>query len=770
MEKEISPILVVNSKNLKPYIEIFQYSPENITQQPLGMLVGFFEIREYSEDSAYIVNFLHSVLKKEYYLNPKRTVQESFDSALHKVNLALSELVKHGNINWLGKLDASICVLEKNSIHFSATGNAKILLSRNKSLNDITEGLSPDLPEPHPLKTFINVSSGKLEKKDKLIITTDDLFNVLSLADLEKNLERFDKEKFAQFLKTALANELDLAGAIIVDIEESAKIVPSKSKSVQKTSANLNAFSEKAFSGKKKSKSATPQEKSADLPIIENNQTEPDKEYTDKKTGHIYIQGDEKNDEQTSPIQEQTLMIKELFFDYCYNLKEFFKKQFSSFRKKTKKISSKVLGYDYAGKFIVFRKFLMEKRLRYVAKRNARKELSELMSKEKRAAAQSETTAPPINRLSAAERPSNTDESLLPAASSLTKFLKKVTAPSKINPFGIFLAVLSNFAKLLPDFSKIKKLLPFLSPKQKIVSFSILLLIITVPMLLAKINFNKEAQPNPMPTAPAVEISANEKYAQEKNIIFIEQAERISEMENLLEIFPLDGKLHFVSSDKITVLSDKEYKDYAWPSEYGTGKLVSYMNDLNLIFVLTSENKIISFSPVSLEIKDNVIDFPTESEMELASSYMTYVYLLDGKTNQIYRYPRAEGGFGAKKDWLKENVDLSSTVDMAIDENIYLADENNIRKFFDGKKVDFSLESSNTPIIINRIKTDIFKNYIYVLDTKNSRLVQFDKEGSVVKQYHNEAIANAENFAIDEENKKAYIILPNEIDALSLSL
>src|SRR6266568_3731172 len=80
LEKKISPVLVVNNSSLKPYVELFDYAPENIYQQPLGSLVGFFEVKEYSDDSAYVVNFLTSVLKKEYYINPRRPVTESLDS------------------------------------------------------------------------------------------------------------------------------------------------------------------------------------------------------------------------------------------------------------------------------------------------------------------------------------------------------------------------------------------------------------------------------------------------------------------------------------------------------------------------------------------------------------------------------------------------------------------------------------------------------------------------------------------------------------------
>ena len=179
LQKNISQILVINNSSLKPYIELFEYAPENIYQQPLGNLIGFFEIKEYSEDSAYVVNFLTSVLKKEYYANPRRSVAESFDSAMNKVNLALSEVAKHGNVEWIGKLHACICVIEKNSIHFTVAGNAKIFLNRKKVLTEISEGLSSDESQPHPLKTFINVSSGRLEKEDNIIITCEDIFHIL---------------------------------------------------------------------------------------------------------------------------------------------------------------------------------------------------------------------------------------------------------------------------------------------------------------------------------------------------------------------------------------------------------------------------------------------------------------------------------------------------------------------------------------------------------------------------------------------------------------
>lgn len=741
MEKEISPILVAHNSNLKPYIEIFQYHPENIIQQPLGTLIGFFEIRDYSEDSAYVVNFLNSVLKKEYYLNPKRPVQESLDAALHKINIALSELAKHGNVNWLGKLDSAICILEKNSVHFSVTGDAKILLSRKSSLTDITEGLAPDLPELHPLKTFVNVSSGRLEKNDKLIITSTDLFSILSISDLKKNLERFDKEKFVQFMKTALTNELDLAGTIIVDITEPKKIVAKKEKLAE--ASNANVFSEKAFKSKNKSHSAESEKKTILDASLEAEESVPEKEYTDKKTGHIYIQGnDGEIEKKNNHLQEQAQIAQEMLFNASYGAKEFCKRQSSCAWKKLKKAIAKIFSYDYDTKINLLKDKIANK---YQAYSQAKKEKQAISQRE---TPQKEKMALPISVNT--EKLSNWSNEIVAGSKNLLQKLPSVRS------FGI-----------LPSFPKLKNIFPSMTTKQKLIAFSLLFLIVIAPLAFSKISFQKEPVVETENITPD-EAPVTDKYSQEKNIVFVEQAEKIKTLPNVIDVFPLNDSLYAVTKDKLVVMTGSDSQEFSWPEENGAGMIATYMKDLNLIFILTDKNKVLSFSPISLEIKDNVIEIPADSEMTLAGTYLTYLYILDAKNDQVYRYPRAEGGFANKTDWLKEKADLSNANDIAISDNVYLAIGDGIKQYFQGKATDFSTENSQTPISFSGVFTNIDMENIYALDTLNSRLIQFDKDGKIIKQYHNEAIGSAENFSIDEKNKKAYLILPDEIDAIKL--
>ncbi|MCK9379211.1 MAG: hypothetical protein M0P97_03680, partial [Candidatus Moranbacteria bacterium] len=342
MEKIISDILVVADHELKPYIEMLNYAPENITQKSLGRLLGFFEIKDENEDSAYIVNFLASVIKKEYFINTKRGPIESFESSLNKTNLALAEIAKHGNVNWLGKLDSALCAIEGNNIYFSASGNGKVLLMRNGNISEISQGLAePEDAESdylNPMKTFTNVSSGRLEDGDKIIITTDDIFHIFSLNEIKKGALQFPREKFVQFIKTALINELEIAGTIIIDICKKVEI-PKESVSIplneteRTEEIELNAFSSALFDEKNKKRN-TPGHIKENLEI-EPIKSDENSEYTDKKTGHIYLKEDNHNIktevEANHPLKEYA---QEKFSDFSYWIKNDGKKTLAQFARK----------------------------------------------------------------------------------------------------------------------------------------------------------------------------------------------------------------------------------------------------------------------------------------------------------------------------------------------------------------------------------------------------------------------------------------------------
>jgi len=93
---------------------------------------------------------------------------------------------------------------------------------------------------------------------------------------------------------------------------------------------------------------------------------------------------------------------------------------------------------------------------------------------------------------------------------------------------------------------------------------------------------------------------------------------------------------------------------------------------------------------------------------------------------------------------------------MAINENLFLANGNEILKFFRGTKQDFSIEETTTPIKPYKIWTKRDNENLYILDKNNSRIIKLDKEGKIINQYYNAEIAQAQDFTVNEEKKIVY--------------
>jgi hypothetical protein len=723
LENSISNILVVNKSKLQPFIEAFEYQAENISLQNLGTLMGFFKIKDLSEDSAYIVNFLTSVLKKEYYSNSKRGVSHSLDAALHKVNLALAELAKHGNIKWLGNLDAAICVLEKTNLHFSVTGKSKILLLRNKNLLDISEGFEMS-SEPNPLKTFIDVSSGHLEDLDKLMITSDDIFQVFSLNELKKASLRFTKDNFIQFIQTALVNEKELAITFVIDIFKSEEAVAKKPKE-KKNKYYQNAFSEKSF-----------QEQKSDTSKIfppEINPSEEKEEYTDEKTGHIYVQDqlEDKDDQRASNYY--WLLIKGKFSDVPYFFKKTSKKTSSALKMAFRHVK------DSSAKI----KFSLPK-------------IKPPVQEEEKNDSEVEVPKPQKKFLN----------NFLHKFNSARSYLKKISAKiaQKSKWAGPYLKKF--FSAIIPSFSKIKNYFGLMDRRQKLFALAIILLIIIIPPILLSLKSEKKATPENKTIADMNIVK--EPVLQEKNIISLPAEKDLATAENSIKIISIDGSVFIVSGEKIITWQEGGTKEFPMPKNFGAPVVASWMNDLKLIFVLTDQNKIFSFSPVSSKFQENKIAIPGESKITLMGTYLTYLYLADTKNNQIYRHPRAEGGFGNKVNWLKDQTDLSNIINMVVDENIYLADSTQISQFFKGKKQDFNLEKTTTPLDIDSIYLSVDTGNIYALDKSNKRIVKFDKTGVLLANYTSDFLKEARNFSIDENNKKLYVADSNKLVSFDL--
>ncbi|MFZ2976128.1 MAG: hypothetical protein WA055_05895 [Candidatus Moraniibacteriota bacterium] len=764
LEASFEDVLVCQKTSAKTLLEIFVERPENITQENLGTLAGILEINEESSDSSYVVNYLISVIKKEYYSKAKRGAIESFEAALNKANLALAKLAEHGNVNWLGKINAILLVIEKNNIHLSQAGSAKALLLRGKTLTDISEGAI--IPEnPSPFKTFVDVLSGRLEKDDALIVTTDAIFEIFSFEEIKRSALKFSPADFMRFLRTALGNELEKAAVLVARMEEKKSPTEINTENAEKN--DFNAFSQTAFSKahqKKPKKEILENEEKQSLAeeIKEDLKKESD-EFIDKKTGHIYIKENFSFQDKNSFLENISEIIEikiTEFFSFCS------KKIATLFRKiaSTKLRAEKNIMPENVLNSLRDEENIPEE------PENIPQVLNNIPEEPKKPLIKIDQEK--ILRLTkeffaTLKEISQDIFSFLVFASQKTiagakKFIpKKQTSstPRKTAP-----AEKNNFFKLLiPRFGNIKKLFSKLDYSQKLYAGLAVLLLLIVPYFIAKMQ-NKEDASDSVPQE--ITPSAPLPLEQDKNVSRVENLQTVFSKSQLFKIINLNGKMFFVDENSLTNAEDKQ--NYPFPADFAPLKIVSGMDDLNLIFLINQNNKIISWSPISKKFQDNAIEIPAGSEIALAKTYLTYLYLLDKNTNQIYRYPRANEGFGEKTNWLRDDENLKEITDITIGENLYLVQNSNVLKFFQGKKQAFAIEETATKILADKIYTKRDSQNIFVLDQKNSRIIKLDLDGKIISQFYNAEISQAQDFEINEESNLVYFSNGNEIKSFEM--
>jgi hypothetical protein len=763
LNPEPQNILICKKKEYRPFLEILFEKPENISRKNLGTLIGIFQVNDYSEDSSYITNYLISIIKKEYFSGVNRGAVENFETALHKANLALAKLVTHENINWIGHLNAICAVIEKNNILLSQTGTASAFLLRNKNLIEITEGLSEQ--EQNPLKTFQDVISGKIELDDKLIFAPKEIFELFSPEELKKSALKFSRENFIQFLNTAFVNELDQVPVLVIDIEKEKEAEIILSNSTQKI-PEINAFSQTAFRKKDVPNRKVKQEikpfPEGEIDkeefIITESIEEIATDFTDEKTGHIYLKETKEPPRNSWTLKTSSILsdIKDFSFIFLSHLGKFLKElnkkiktaiaskkyqqSLKNYLPRIKKIitwlwekvidiSVIILRLPIKG-FIFLSAFSKKIYLNYQLKKSTPRNI------------------PPLKNSG-----ENTIENFF---SQTKKKTVKLTADFNIK---------DNSKKILPDFSKIKNIAKKLDFKQKLLLAFILFSLFVIPYWIAKWD-NKPPQKAPTPTVSINPTPVILPLEKDKNVIRITGLNEVYSENNLQKIINLNNKLFALKNDALIDVENK--KNITLPQNFQSTDLFFAMKDLNLLF-FAKNNQLISLAPTTGKFTTNTITFPDNGNIVDAQSYLTYAYLLDQNNNQIYRYPRADGGFGQKTAWLKDNIVLKNAKNIAINENIFVLNgDNEIIRLAQGKKQDYTIETTATPILPDKIYTKQNFTNLYILDKTNSRIIKLDMDGHILNQYYNEQIKNAKDFSVSEESNSIYFLDENGIKSFTM--
>ena len=143
--------------------------------------------------------------------------------------------------------------------------------------------------------------------------------------------------------------------------------------------------------------------------------------------------------------------------------------------------------------------------------------------------------------------------------------------------------------------------------------------------------------------------------------------------------------------------------------------------------------------------------------MKNIGTYLTYLYVLDDATDQIYRFPRAESGFGTSSAWLKDTIALGENAKIAVNETLFISpDTSTVQAFFRGRFVR-NLESPNVPLSITSLYTAPGLARVYALDTENKRVIVWNQDGALIAQHFSEQLTEGHALTVDEKSNEVFV-------------
>ncbi len=216
------------------------------------------------------------------------------------------------------------------------------------------------------------------------------------------------------------------------------------------------------------------------------------------------------------------------------------------------------------------------------------------------------------------------------------------------------------------------------------------------------------------------------------------------------------------SSSTVTIYDLLTKQTKTIPGPVGKINDIAIPKENDYAAILFDNKNIAIYSPANDSFQSIDVTYPRNSvNITNILVYNRRLYSLDTLNNQIYKHENIKNGFGPGKEWLKDlSANLKNSVSMTIDGDLFVSENNgDILKITAGVKQPFAISGLDPAIKSGtEIWTYTDKEFIYVLDSENKRLVILDKDGHLNKQITAKEWKAPIGMVIDEQNKRAFIL------------
>lgn len=742
----------------------FIFNSPNRRMNDLGRVALLVDVDMNTEFAEKISEIVSDVLKQEYFrfrATEKKLIQlNHFESALNKLNQALSTLAAEGYVEWIDKLHVGIAAMTLNKVHIAFTGKVKIFLHRQNELINITANSQPS-SQSNPMKTFINVVSGDLQLNDKIMMVSPNFLKYFSVEKIKRTLSQYSAKDAINNFKNLLQNfDNSALSSIVLELKD-----------------EKEAYEEN-FDFLKKSRRQTiddliNQQQEQDIPTSEEEKQKPPvlpAEGSDYQVNNYNAAQKQKtpalniNQNQQNPYLRQLPKRKTNGNGFAKYI-ELAKDNILRFKEKALPVAEQVFGSI--------------KSLGNKPKMPARRTMS------RKAISTRSYLSPRINT-SENKLPKFGLEKIkfffswvvnLPLKSKI--ILGGVCGIGAILAFSVFFH--SSEPKEITKNSKTE-----ISTDNTIVRASELNKKAADALIY---NDNEKAKGYLVEAAGILEILKQDKKNQQEAEDLLKsvtgQLDKINNVKRLdgltvismpadlqaKGILGLANKLYTFDENKSEVyLIDEAKKEVSQISnesnsignlKFGAINLfkdyIEFLTDANLVseFVLDDDN--IYKIDISFDPKEKIIDF---------KNYFDALYVLDAENNQIWKHQRTIDGYNKGEAWIETvGVDIKDANSFAIDGDVYVLKNNGeIVSFLSGEKQDFTVKGLDKSFAANsKIFTLLDYANLYILDSANERIVVLDKAGNVLNQLVCSDFKNAKDLFVNEDGNKGYVLSDNKV-------
>lgn len=188
-----------------------------------------------------------------------------------------------------------------------------------------------------------------------------------------------------------------------------------------------------------------------------------------------------------------------------------------------------------------------------------------------------------------------------------------------------------------------------------------------------------------------------------------------------------------------------------------------------LAFLVSTEYSLYRWDPKTTDATALSTKLTTANALEI---YNNRLYRIDAPNNQVYRSTASDLNFSPPQSWIKQSKEsLGEVVDSAIDGELWIARKNaTVLRFEKGIQKDFSIGRVHPQLkTITKIWTSPNSTWLYILEGPERRILVFSKEGTFKKQYQIDSNEHIQDFSIDEEARKAYVLTQSNFGSIPLN-